>query len=1155
MKILRLELRAFGPFEGDALDFPDPGPGLHLIHGPNEAGKSSALRALGDLLFGFPPRTTDNHRHDYKDLRVGATLLGPNGERLAFVRRKALGKSLRAEDDETILADDALIPFLGVVDRDRFNRIAMSNLADLVEGGRSIVEGKGDLGDILFGASGLAKLPQIRRELESDADLLFKKSAKIPKINATLLEIEAARKLSREKMLSTDEWRRADGDLKAAHASLDDLDIALAREEAEHRRLDRLSRALPLLAARSDAQMRLDAMGDIPILPEGFAERRLNAQAERSTAVESAGAAGREIAGIEAELEMIEVPDLILAEAPAIASLREELGGLRKARTRRPRLAEQAAQAESAATAFLRDLDPDRTLADAENLRLSKARQKAIQTLEREYVTLEAEIAKARETVRAHALSVTEAPIETGPDARRKLDDLASLVKRLQARGDLEGFRQAASAEVRRLEAEGTVELARLPGWSGSLDDLASSPIPTDGTIAGLETDLASAEASLKAILNAIQSNADDVRNLESQAEQARAGGDPPRQADLEQARTDREEGWRLIRRGWIEGVADNPPSELALKYEHLVASADFLADALRREADRVAVIAQLDARRRRLAESGEGLKSQRAEAEAALARARAAWSDAWTSAGVKAGNPIEMRDWLVRYHALLTHSGSIRSARQAELGATAALCLARSEIDSALQTLSMPPADPTTGLATLMDRARLAIERGNLARNLESARASLAEAESRREAWRARWADAVRPLGLGPDATPELARDTLERLGGLFDKLEEARRKRAEVDEIDAEAERFAHEVDELARRVGRAAGEGPPEAVADALVACLDEARRETIRRDSAHSRLEIEQKRLDAAEAAIRDRNSLLEALRSEARCPTIDDLPVAERASDEARAIRDRLERLEADLLALGGGASVADLALDAEGLDPDMLPTQIRSLADRVEAHRANRDKLNQQVGKLQAELDAMDGRSEAGAADEDARRWVAALEDHVAEYVRLRLASAALRRAIERYREEHQGPILRRLGDLFAELTAGSFAGVIVDDETEPGGRPVLRGLRPDPKAKPIPVEGMSEGTADALYLAVRLATLETYLDGHAPLPFVIDDILVHFDDARAGAALRALGRLAERTQVLFFTHHEHIVDLASEVLDAQTWRLHRLPGRVSSRA
>ena len=46
----------------------------------------------------------------------------------------------------------------------------------------------------------------------------------------------------------------------------------------------------------------------------------------------------------------------------------------------------------------------------------------------------------------------------------------------------------------------------------------------------------------------------------------------------------------------------------------------------------------------------------------------------------------------------------------------------------------------------------------------------------------------------------------------------------------------------------------------------------------------------------------------------------------------------------------------------------------------------------------------------------------------------------------------------------------------------------------------------MSEGTCDQAYLALRLASLEIYLENHEPLPFIVDDILVNFDDARSHA-------------------------------------------------
>ena len=53
-------------------------------------------------------------------------------------------------------------------------------------------------------------------------------------------------------------------------------------------------------------------------------------------------------------------------------------------------------------------------------------------------------------------------------------------------------------------------------------------------------------------------------------------------------------------------------------------------------------------------------------------------------------------------------------------------------------------------------------------------------------------------------------------------------------------------------------------------------------------------------------------------------------------------------------------------------------------------------------------------------------------------------------------------------------------------------------------------------------------------------LPFIADDLFINFDDQRTSAGLLALGELARKTQVIFFTHHEHLVPLAQQALGAE---------------
>lgn len=94
MRLTTLHLLAFGPFTNRVLDF---GSGTHrlvVVYGANEAGKSSALRAISDLRFGIPVQSKDNFLHAYPDLKLGGEFVDAQGNAYSLLRRKGRGATL-----------------------------------------------------------------------------------------------------------------------------------------------------------------------------------------------------------------------------------------------------------------------------------------------------------------------------------------------------------------------------------------------------------------------------------------------------------------------------------------------------------------------------------------------------------------------------------------------------------------------------------------------------------------------------------------------------------------------------------------------------------------------------------------------------------------------------------------------------------------------------------------------------------------------------------------------------------------------------------------------------------------------------------------------------------------------------------------------------
>ena len=168
MRLDQLNIPAFGPFSDFSLKLPKSHHDIHLIHGRNEAGKSSLLRAINGLFFGIPARTPDNFLHANGKLLIGATVSQGSGH-LAFFRKKG-NKNTLLDSSQSTLDESALKPFLEAVNEEFFQQMFGLNTESLRAGAGRLLSGEGDLGTILFSASlGGSPIDDAIKRLEAHA--------------------------------------------------------------------------------------------------------------------------------------------------------------------------------------------------------------------------------------------------------------------------------------------------------------------------------------------------------------------------------------------------------------------------------------------------------------------------------------------------------------------------------------------------------------------------------------------------------------------------------------------------------------------------------------------------------------------------------------------------------------------------------------------------------------------------------------------------------------------------------------------------------------------------------------------------------------------------------------------------------------------------
>ncbi|MBF0549345.1 MAG: AAA family ATPase [Deltaproteobacteria bacterium] len=1168
MRLLELSLQAYGPFTGTWLDLSEGKEGLHIIYGPNEAGKSAALRAIESLFFGIPGQTSDNFIHDNTRLRIGATIQRTDGTRLKLIRRKGTKNTL-LDAEERPLPEPELSACLGGVTREIYTTMFGLSHQTLIDGGKLLLAGGGALGESIFAASmGISNLRNIMQSLQQEAEAIFMPGGRKKLINSLVTEFTEIKKKIHDRSLSSRDWEAHENSLKEAKVLRDGVRADLSKLQIKEKRMIRLLEALPVTNERQELLARLEDLENVPLLPVSFATERSKLVSQMDRARVDLTSARHELEKIEQHLSILAIPENLIMQGSQVTEIYKRLGSNSKALLDLPGLEGDWKRLRADQTRILMELRPDLTLDDASQLRLTETQRLNLLELSTRCQAVQEDQIKATQAVEELEANLEETGVRlTCLEPPKNLAKLRTAIRLAQKQGDLEEKKRNVRTRLDNEEQHGLVEFQALPMRPATLAELESLPVPSPETVERFRSAFEEQTSALKILNEKIRDKREEAERAGRKVKALHLAGEVPTEQELSEVRERRDKGWKLVRRAWLnnEDVAEeahtlDPFESLPEFYERSVIGADTVADRLRREAQRVEQLAQLLATIDQCREKLQELDQAIEKVDQDRASQQNNWAEIWQAIGVKPGPPREMMSWLKQREKLVERSKRIREYRLEaeaidnliqEQAKSLATCWAE------LGEVALPD---KLSLSAILDRSqdylvekeKLATDQENLKKERRSLEKRIGEAsrrknqaEARLAEWSESWIRSLTTLGLPASSSPHQVHAFINKTQELFEKVDKARELEERIAGIKDDDTRFKADVLTLLAQVAPDLLGQPTASACEELNGRLNLAREDKATQKQLAKQKQDRTETINRAEGVIEQIDRRLKEMCRKAGCLLPEELEEIEEKSAVKRKCEERIQQLDQELrrISRGGGMTAEELVAQAGGLDPDELGLHLDELKEAIEERTGSLAELDRTIGREESELKGLSGGEAAAEAAEDAQQVLAQINHQAEHYLRLRLASAILGREIERYREANQDPILQAGGQYFSKLTLGSFAGLKPSYDNK--DNPILVGLRPS--GEEVAVEAMSDGSCDQMYLSLRLAALERHVQEMEPLPFILDDILVNFDDERAKATLQALAELANQNQIIYFTHHAHILTLAREAVDPEILKIQHL--------
>ncbi len=1169
MRFDYLNLRAFGHFTDYELHF-DQMKNFHLIYGPNEAGKSTTLRSITHFLYGFPQQTNDSFLHSNTKLRIEGQLKKSTGECLQFVRRKG-NKNTILDVDGTSLDENVVNHFLQGISEEHFLNMFALDHVRLREGGESLLQSGGNLGESLFSAaSGINILRKVFEDLDKKSGELYKKRGSTPEINKLLKEEKELKKQISEYQLKIQAWKDLERRYTDGKSEIDTISKEVRELRGKQDKLQRLKLTLPKIAKREDLRQKLEELGQLPTMPENFADIRKDSQQKLNLASIDKKKAENEQRDLQLEIDKITIPTGILEQATTINSLYREVQSYQNQVNQVPRLEGEIGILEERVLAVMKEIDPSNAeLEYIDTFRITSEKKETIRELCKEKPLLDQtlqEYTKERSEIEEELINKRNV-LESLPELpnTEELEDVIDQVKRA---GNIEETITQLISELNQKELQIEEEVTLLPQWSGSYHELMKLEVAIlTETINKYEQEQTRLTKMLDKVKNQLSTQKELIEGHEEKIRELDALAEIPSEEILVNARTQRDQEWQSIY-SKLKNWNTHTSTQMSMweessesTFEKSMRNADSIADKMRFEAAKVGEknkrLSDIDSCKKKVQEI-ELVKKGLLED---IKGWETSWRELWKPTTITPLTPAEMKEWISKFQfikVLVKENEKIKQSikdlesKKEQLNNTLKLSVSLftkvSSEKSLTEILSIAERQYKNILEVEAKRNRLIEGISEINRRLNTNEQKVNDLKRKISYWNKDWDEVILNTNISSNISVKVAESLLSKYEDCSKTYEEFKRVEKDLKAVKIQISQFENSVSSLLHLVDIKMELENTDLIVNHLYAALQKAQTDRTELTNLEKQLKRLRDIIRNAEEEIENANSVINGLLHTADCQEVHELENLEKRFLLKENYMKDIRAIEEELLLNGNGLSLHDVLEESKEANHDQLGIQIEEIVQKLEEIEPLRSQMEQNYGVVKKEYEEkVQGNSISSVtAEQNKTSLLTKLANVTDQYVNLKLASLLLQRGIEHYRNQNQDPILSRASELFARLTLQSFSGLQVDyDEKD---QPVLMGIRSN--GDKVPVEGMSDGSTDQLYLALRIASIEKYASENEPMPFIVDDILVHFDDIRAKETLKILLELSNHTQIIFFTHHSRLVEIMNEIALDTEYQLKEINGK-----